>query len=435
MKRYLFLCLPVLLIGCCGSECSAQIVRLEVDGLNESGQSFVGKASAVCIGESEDGGSVFLTARHNFREANRGRIRLAGEWHAITRVNESRTADVASFEVKAKSNFRRVGTRVRYRERVWIGGFGPLYNQSGPVESFSGVIYEQEIHGDGGLHPIVGDSGGPVTQDDEVVGIVSGYVETSCRSDHAERAYPTVYSDLDDINECLAQVYQSGRCGPNGCPIYIRPQIQQPMIGIGIPVGPPRIVGVTSPPPPQPLRPIPDPAFCQGPAGPRGPIGQPGERGPQGEPGRSVRQEDVEAAVYAYLEANIDRIKGPKGDQGPAGVAGARGERGPAGAAGPQGLPGESASVPDSPPDQPPVDDTTADRRILYFTSTKGCENCRPTDATVQRLKAQGYPITVIDLDPKETEIRGVPRVHILKDARDVSGQSNVSTYLGLLVP
>lgn len=327
MKKFFSVVLAVLFVFAmfCPFAC-CQIVRLEVDGRNDQNREFVGHASAVCIGEC-DGGSVFLTARHNFREAYRGRVKIEGRWEAVTSVNESRTADVASFEVRVKSRYRQVGKQIRYGHPVYVGGFGPYWNQSGPNESFPGIIYEQEIIGDGGLHPIIGDSGGPVTQDDAIVGIVSGFVETSRRSDQAERAYPTVYADLGDIQECLGQVYQYQRCPPGGCPIYLRPQIQQPMVGIGIPIGPPRIVGVAEPVPqrPQPLRPVPDPAFTSGPAGPRGPAGPQGERGADG---RSVTRAEVESVVNAYLDANIERIRGPVGERGP------QGERGPAGAAG-----------------------------------------------------------------------------------------------------
>ena len=96
MKRFL---LFLAVAGCCGNECSAQAVRLQVCGPSESGE-FTGRATAVCIGQTESGGSVFLTAKHNFRDAVRGWIKVRGDWHLITTVNEHPTADVASFEVR-----------------------------------------------------------------------------------------------------------------------------------------------------------------------------------------------------------------------------------------------------------------------------------------------------------------------------------------------
>ena len=175
---------------------------------------------------------------------------------------------------------------------------------------------------------------------------------------------------------------------------------------------------------PVPL-PRPDDAFTEpkvvqgpqgdpGPAGPQGPQGKPGRDGVDG---RTPSDEQIRSIVNEWLEENRESLRGERGPQG---------ERGPAG---PQGRPGVSSGS------SAPAESSGEDRRILYFTSTKGCPNCSATDKTVERLKAQGYPITVIDLDPTQTEIRGVPRIHIPREGRDVAGQSNVSTYLGLLVP
>lgn len=297
----------LLFAGCCGNECRAQIVRLSVS--DDSGE--IGKATAVCIGQC-DGGSVFLTARHNFRDATRARVKIRGNWIRVRSVNRSRSHDVASFEVEADCDQIPLADEVQPGVRVRCGGFGPEYWGSGEAGDFHGTLMASEIHGDGGLHPIQGDSGGPVIADDRVVGIVCGYVSTVARTDDASRNYPTVYAGLSEIRECLQQVYRS--CPPGGCPIYIRPEIRQPVVGIGIPVGPPQVVGVATPVPPQRLEPRPDPISIIGPRGERGPAGPVGPQGPPGQTGRPVSQEQVEIVVNAWLESNIDRIKGPPGD-------------------------------------------------------------------------------------------------------------------------
>lgn len=305
LTRLSLLCL---MAGCCGNECRAQIVRLSVS--DDSGE--IGKATAVCIGQC-DGGSVFLTARHNFRDATRAKVKVRGNWIRIRSVNRSRSHDVASFEVSADCDQIPLADAVEPGVRVRCGGFGPEYWGSGEAGDFHGTLMPSEIRGDGGLHPIQGDSGGPVIADDRVVGIVCGYVATVARTDDAASHYPTVYAGLSEIRECLQQVYQ--RCPPGGCPIYIRPEIRQPMVGIGIPVGPPRVVGVAEQLPPQRICPTPDPISVTGPQGPRGERGEPGPPGPAG---RSVTREEVEATVNAWLESNIDRIKGPPGPPGTA---------------------------------------------------------------------------------------------------------------------
>lgn len=336
---------------------SAQISRLHVRGPD-----FVGRATAVCIGRTDSGNAVYLTARHNFEGATSGAVAVNGEWHRITTVNESQMDDVASFEVAVSpERWKPLAESEQVGGECWVAGYGPEYTGSGLAESFHGVLLDGEIRGDNGLHPVVGDSGGPVLQSGRVVGIVSGYVRTMARSDYAERGYPTVYCNLRAVRRCLQQCYQYRGCPPGGCPIYLRPQIQQPMIGIGIPVGPPKVVGVATPLPPQPLRPVPDPAFITGPAGPAGPRGPAGPPGERGEPGRSVTREEISVIVSAWLDANRDALRGPAGPQGPSGASATQNQidqavanyvnanaerfRGPTGERGPQGLQGPVGPV------------------------------------------------------------------------------------------
>ena len=88
------------------------------------------------------------------------------------------------------------------------------------------------------------------------------------------------------------------------------------------------------------------------------------------------------------------------------------------------------AEVPTDPQLPLPADEATERKRLLYFTSKLGCSACAKTDESVRRLKDRGYPITIIDLDPRETEIRGVPRVFHPSSGRDVLGPQAVADYL-----
>lgn len=98
-------------------------------------------------------------------------------------------------------------------------------------------------------------------------------------------------------------------CQPIGyqpAPVRIRPEIRQPMLGIGIPVGPPRVVGTVEPYPPTQYQPAPPQTY--NPA-PQNPVVVPG-----------ISQEQVTNAVEDYLRRNpVSGEPGPPGDTGPAG--------------------------------------------------------------------------------------------------------------------
>ncbi len=310
-------CLLMLLIGCCGSECSAQVVRLDVEGDSP------GKATAFSIGETSDGQGVYLTAKHNLRGATRIKIKVRGKWYIGSQINQHPLADVASFEAPVLVDSLKIGDE-QPGQPVTIPGFGPEYFGRTP-SSFCGVLETGYVSGERGLHPIPGDSGAPVViGENTVVGVVKGYEtpyqQTTFRSDYAEQRLKTVYTGVIKIRECLQQCYQS--CPPSGCRIWIRNEYRQPIGFLGMPAGPPQRVQVAEPvprvfvPEDQQQRPVPDQISIQGPPGPAGPTGPPGRDG------RSVTQAEVEAVVNAWLDANRDQLRGPAGPQGPPGPAG-----------------------------------------------------------------------------------------------------------------
>lgn len=306
-------CLLMLLIGCCGNECSAQCVRLDVDGDSP------GKATAFCIGETNEGQGVYLTAKHNLRGATRIRIKVRGDWYTGRQINEHPSADVASFEAPVVAQALAIGEQERPGEQVTIPGFGPEYFGRTP-SSFTGVLETGYVSGERGLHPIPGDSGAPVViGENTVVGVVKGYEtpyqQTTYRSDYAEQRLKTVYTGVVKIRECLQQCYQS--CPSGGCRIYLRNEYRQPIGFLGMPAGPPQRVQVAEPVPrvfvpedQQQAKPVPDQISMQGPPGPQGPPGR---------DGRSITQAEVESIVNAWLDANRDQLRGPPGPQGPAG--------------------------------------------------------------------------------------------------------------------
>lgn len=289
-----------------------QCVRLDTDE---------GRGTAFCIGETPEGNGVYLTAKHNLRDAEQVRIKVFGKWYQATAFNLHPTEDVASFEAPVIVQALNVGSEEPSGERVRISGFGPEYFGRTAC-SFFGVIDDGSVLGEKGLHPIPGDSGAPVViGEDTVVGVISGYdtpyQRTSFRSDYAEQRLRTRYTGVIRIRECLQQCYQP--CPPGGCRIWIRQEYRQPIGFLGMPAGPVQRVNVAEPvprvfvPEDQAAKPVPDQISMQGPQGPPG---------PPGKDGRSVTQEQVEAVVNAWLDANREQLRGPAGPQGPPGPAG-----------------------------------------------------------------------------------------------------------------
>lgn len=313
--RLVYLCAVLVFLFCC-EVVNAQIVRLHVTG------SEPGDATAFCVGKTDDGAGVYLTAKHNFRGADAGQIRTGGAWHAIRNINQHQLADVASFESQLSGAWLPIASTAEIGATVEIAGFGPAYHGR-TVCSFRGVLSRDAVDGERGLHPIPGDSGGPILQNgNQVVGVIQGYDspyhEAAYRSDYASQRLATRFTGLSEIRECLSQCYQS--CPSGGCPIWIRNEYRQPMVGIGLPVGPPQRVQVAEPVPRQyvPASPQmkPETQYITGPPGPIGP------QGPAGPQGRSVTQKEVEAIVNAWLDANRDALTGPAGPQGPQGPPG-----------------------------------------------------------------------------------------------------------------
>lgn len=255
-------------------------------------------ATCVVVGRNANrSNAIALTAKHVFRgrKIEDASVVVRGKPYRISQVNLG-SADVASFEIQGfdMEGYYPIASEVR-EGPVYYGGF-----RDGKHFRRKGFIWNGDIIGD---HAIPGESGAGVLQyqDDGwwLVGVVNGYVTS-------DPTHPTVFTPIREIRECFNQVY----C-PNGqCPIQVRPAVTQPMLGIGIPVGPPRVIGVAEPATPryyregtQPQQQVPAPVnVTQGPPGPAG---------PQGPPGRGVSKQEVEATVEAWLNANIDNLRQP----------------------------------------------------------------------------------------------------------------------------
>lgn len=429
----------------CAQHSSAQTYRLQVDEVG-GGRA---DATACCVGHTDEGNAVLVTARHNVREALRVRVMARGEWYPCKVVQKHESADVAVLESRVTLKYFTRIRKAKSRQRVIVGGFGTEY-AGGSKREFRAQLEQDDLAvGLDGQRPVPGDSGGFVADPDtiELVGIVTGFIRD-------ERA-ATVLVPADEIVECLQRRY--GQCPPQGCPpVWIRPGVTQPFFG-PIPVGPPRPIGIVDPLPPvviTPPAPQPRPVSPSDSAGGDPPSPEAirqavadwmsehadefrGPAGPAGPAGRSVRQEEIEAVVGAWLDTHRESLRGEQGPPGLTGPAGARG------AAGPSGPPGQitdqqiqqiiqqvAAGLPPATEPQVPTDEVSERKRLLYFTSKLGCPACVKTDEMVRKMKDKGYPVTIIDLDPRETEIKGVPRVFHPSSGRDVLGPTAVADYL-----
>lgn len=306
------------LIGC-ECTCHAQVVRLYVEPTEGASLS---AATAFYIGNTEDGSGVYATAKHVFTDGfHSGNVLILGTEYAISEPTLSEDEDVAIFESAGKpSRGLNLATDPGTGE-VEMPGFGPVMGDvlKKAVVRTGVLSTETDIQLTNG-RIMQGDSGGPAVASGGAFGVVAGYYTDQ----------PTVACIVPTrhLIKCLNRRYSATQCGPNGCPIYLRPRIQQPMIGIGLPIGPPRYVQEAAPVPrpPQVYVPQPRPEQPQyqtlvGPAGPRGeqgPAGKDGLPGCDGKDGK-VDQASIETAIVTWLESNKEDLKGQTGLTGPAG--------------------------------------------------------------------------------------------------------------------
>lgn len=373
-----------------------------------------------CVGIAvRDGKRYFLTAGHVIRGAQSVHISLDGGIQAATIHASTDEPDLALLSVADDGK----------------SGVFPLYD--GQVDKGTEVEFVGFIHGGryslrrgtllGYLHSGYidtritvddGDSGGAVLLKGQTVGICKGYYT---------RDRNTSLSVSSEV--CIAWLNSRGFNFQNQTPGSATPAPQPPdRTPPALPTDPGALLQIQAQI--AELRVLIESGQLRGPAGKDGQNGVDGKQGPAGPPGPRGDS-------------------GPQGERGLIGLTGPQGERGPAGQQGPQGPAGKDANpvdvanilksdpdflamVIESMPQQPVSPD---ERRIIYFTSEKGCPGCAPVTKQAETLKSRGYPITIVDLDPSNVEVVGVPRVHIPKTGETIFGMSNVGTYLANLIP
>ena len=329
LKTQCLPCVLMLIFGCCGIECSAESVVIATTFVGPRGGLIEENGTAVCI-YSNSRGSILVTCKHVVETNPRSVwVRHANDWHQCGEIRLHPTEDIAILETAIELNATPLSDGIADGSDVLVEGAGPALAKTDEAAAFRGRVTSEGIISDDGLAVIPGDSGCPVyvrtaSGSRAVGGIAYGYLgshKCSRRTDHSGSDSITLYTPVSAFYPWIQTQY----CQNGKCPIQIRPQVIYPVGPLGFQRGPSRVIGIAEPVPQQyvpvqpELRPVPDPISSGGIPGPRGPQGAPGR---DGEPGRSVQQIEVEATVNAWLDSNIDRIRGPQGPQGPQGEPG-----------------------------------------------------------------------------------------------------------------
>ena len=359
MRRFL---ISLLFISGCNGLCLAETYEIANSFRDQSGEHKQGYGSAVCVAANENG-SLLVTAAHIVRSRPESTfVAVKGDWIQAESVKVDPVNDLALIELPIQLVATPLADEVPVGSEVIAAGYGEIladrqngrfkfkarvteridFTDQDPVQTFVGLSGEQVIPGDSGGGVYYRNQSGKVL----CCGVISFYDGPSKQITHRRQyAHQRIKSGFISSRTVTRFIQtQYGGC-PNGvCPIRVRPRIQQPMIGIGIPVGPPRIVGEVEPyntPPqqyipalPPKIQTIPGPSGPPGrpgqdgqpgppgPQGPAGPMGAAGQQGQRGEPGLSVTQEQVEAVVNAWLDSNREQLRGDPGLPGPQGDRG-----------------------------------------------------------------------------------------------------------------
>lgn len=282
------------------SACNADAMRIRVytpEGLQQG--------TCFSIGKTDSNETVIVTAAHVIENAQTIQIAFRGKWYTVSLWAADPAIDLAVLQatIPTAGDLDLRDATDEAAGEIW--GFGPEYHGRKAV-GFAGKLKGSRFFGDGGLHAITGDSGAPVVVDGAAVGVVSSVRwRASHRAQYSTRDASTEIVAAATVREFVAQYYTPGQCGPNGCPIYVRPQIQQPRILGIIPAGPPRVVGVTDPidslqliptKPTTPSLSTPAPADSQFPA------------------------DTVRRALEQLAKDRPELFRGPQGPAGPAGT-------------------------------------------------------------------------------------------------------------------
>ncbi len=248
------------------------------------------KGSAVCVGRT-GGKSVLLTAKHNLEGMHKVWVQSDSDWVECQFIAAHPTEDVALLETTARFMVSPLAVAPDSELSCTLEGVGPHVHDQRQKPQFRCRVRGELLVGSRGEHAIPGDSGGPVYCDGAVIGIVSTVQLPSTRhpAPSNRTQYKGTFTRIVRTKTVLKWIQTQYQCGPQGCPIILRPAIRQPMAGLTIPIGPPQVVHEAVPAPrryvPEPMpdelftpsdepEEEPEPRVVHGQRGPAGPAGK-----------------------------------------------------------------------------------------------------------------------------------------------------------------
>jgi len=223
--------LYAILISGASTCCSAgdlAAYRLRAFGTDAQGQAFQSNSTCFSVGELASGGSLLVSARHCFTDADRAQVRIGDRWHAVRKITEDRAADLVAIEIDSADTQELCLGEATPGIAVDLLGYGSEYN-GGKKEPLRGrLVTVEQMVGIGGHHAVRGDSGGPVVDvAGRVVGVCSEvqWVATASRSDWAGQDAKTNIVPVAEVKRFLTQYYQQS-CGPSVCTIWMEGGVQ-----------------------------------------------------------------------------------------------------------------------------------------------------------------------------------------------------------------
>ena len=226
--RWLLCGFVLLTASTCCSAGELAAYRLRTFGTDPQGTAFQSDSTCFSVGQLASGGSLLVSAKHCFADADRAQVKIGNKWHSVRKITEDRQADLVAIEIDTEDTQELSLGDGTPGITVDLLGYGSEYN-GGKKETLRGrLVTAGQMVGIGGHHAVRGDSGGPVVDvAGRVVGVCSEvqWISTASRSDYAGQNAKTNLVPVSEVKRFLTQYYQQS-CGPSGCTIWMGGGVQ-----------------------------------------------------------------------------------------------------------------------------------------------------------------------------------------------------------------